>query len=82
MRLMNFEADRAVSFYNKATGILPAEDRRSMTPARVMAEVYGRILRKMRAEDFRVFEKRYRLGTLRKAAIVSRLSLFSMLSRG
>jgi phytoene/squalene synthetase len=53
-----------------------------MTPARIMAEVYGRILRKMRAEGFRVFEKRYRLGTLRKAAIVSRLSLFSMLSRG
>jgi phytoene synthase len=82
LRLMNFEADRAATFYNKAAAILPPEDRRSMTPARIMAEVYGRILRKMRAEGFRVFEKRYSLGTLRKAAIVSRLSLFSMLSRG
>lgn len=81
LRLMNFEADRALAFYNKAATNLPPEDRRSMTPARIMAEVYGRILRKMRAEGFRVFEKRYRLGTLRKAAIVGRLSLFSMLAR-
>jgi len=44
--------------------------------------VYGRILRKMRGEDFRVFEKRYRLGTLRKAAIVGRVSLFAMMRRG
>jgi len=82
LRLMNFEADRALSFYKKAAEVLPAEDRRSMTPARIMGEVYGRILRKMRREGFRVFEKRYRLGTLRKAAIVGRVSLFSMMRRG
>jgi phytoene synthase len=81
LRLMNFEADRAVAFYNKAAQLLPPADRRSMTPARIMAEVYGRILRKMRSENFRVFDKRYRLGTLRKAAIVTRLSLFSLLAR-
>jgi phytoene synthase len=80
LRLMNFEADRALAFYNKAATLLPPGDRRSMTPARIMAEVYGRILRKMRAENFRVFDKRYRLGTLRKAAIVTRVSLFSILS--
>ena len=82
LRLMNFEADRALTFYKKAAEVLPAEDRRSMTPARIMAEVYGRILRKMRAQGFRVYEKRYRLGTLRKAAIVGRVSLVSMLRRG
>jgi phytoene synthase len=81
LRLMNFQADRAVAFYNKAATLLPPEDRRSMTPARIMAEVYGRILRKMRGEGFRVFDKRYRLGTLRKAAIVGRVSLFSMRAR-
>jgi phytoene synthase len=82
LRLMNFEADRALTFYKKAAEVLPAEDRRSMTPARIMAEVYGRILRKMRREGFRVYEKRYRLGTLRKAAIVGRVSLFAMMTRG
>jgi phytoene synthase len=81
LRLMNFEADRAVAFYNKAAALLPPADRRSMIPARIMAEVYGRILRKMRFEGFRVFDKRYRLSTLRKAAIVTRVSLFSMFSR-
>jgi len=80
LRLMNFEADRAASYYQKAAAVLPPEDRRSMTPARIMAEVYGRILRKMRAEGFRVFDKRYRLGTLRKVAIVSRLSILSLVS--
>jgi len=82
LRLMNFEADRAIAFYNKAAGVLPAEDKRSMTPARIMAEVYGRILRKMRSEGFQVYEKRYRLSTLRKAAIIGRLSLVSMLAGG
>jgi phytoene synthase len=80
LRLMNFQADRAIAFYNKAAGVLPAGDKRSMTPARIMAEVYGRILRKMRSEGFQVYEKRYRLGNLRKAAIISRLSLVSMLA--
>ncbi len=82
LRLMNFEADRALSFYSKAAALLPAADRRSMAPARIMADVYLRILGKMRAEGFRVFEKRYRLGSLHKAAIVARVSLFSMLARG
>jgi phytoene synthase len=82
LRLMNFQADRAVTYYKKAVSLLPPEDRRSMTPARIMAEVYGGILRKMRAQDFRVYDRRYRLGALSKAAIVGRLSLFSMFSRG
>jgi phytoene synthase len=70
--LMSFEADRAATFYQNAAAELPPEDRRSMAPARIMSEVYGRILRKMRKEGFRVYEKRYRLGTLSKAAIVGR----------
>ena len=81
LRLMNFEADRATAYYNEAAGVLPREDRKSMTPARIMAEVYGRILRNMRAEGFRVFDKRYRVGKLRKAAIIGRFGLSSMLSR-
>jgi len=82
LRLMNFQADRANAYYKKAASLLPQVDRRSMTPARIMAEVYGRILRKMRSQGFRVFDRRYRLGAVRKAAIVSRLSLFSLFTRG
>jgi len=79
LRLMNFEADRAASFYEKAAAVLPRADRRSMTPARIMAEVYGGILARMRGEGFHVFEKRYRLSTLHKALIICRVSLLSML---
>lgn len=77
LRLMNFQADRAIAFYNKAGALLPPEDRRSMAPARIMAEVYGRILKKMRTGGFRVYDKRYRLSSPRKAYIIARLSLFS-----
>ena len=49
-----------------------------MTPARIMAEVYGRILRQMREDGFRVFEKRYSLSKLEKVAVVGRLSLFAL----
>ena len=78
-QLMDFQAGRALSYYEKAAGELPAEDRRSMTPARIMAEIYGRILQEMRKDGFRVFEKRYGLNKLQKAAVVGRLSLSALL---
>jgi 15-cis-phytoene synthase len=77
--LMNFEADRALGFYDKAARVLPHEDRRSMMPARIMANVYGGILKKMRRNEFQIYDNRYRLGSLRKAWIVTRVSLLSML---
>ena len=79
LSLMNFEADRALSFYETAVRVLPPEDRRSMTPARIMANVYGGILRKMRRDEFQIYDNRYRLSTLRKAMIVAKVSLLSML---
>jgi len=78
LRLMEFEAARALEYYQKAEAELPPEDRRPMVPARIMAAVYGRLLKKMRAGGFRVFEKRYSLSPLRKAAIVGRYSLMAL----
>jgi len=68
--LMEFEAERAVSFYKKAADELPPEDRRSMAAAEIMRMVYWRLLEEMRADKFRVFDKRYRLGRATKALIV------------
>lgn len=59
--LMNFETERALSFYAKARAELPREDRRTMLPAEIMREVYARLLAKIRKEEFRVFEKKFRL---------------------
>jgi phytoene synthase len=71
--LMEFETERALTFYGSAVASLPREDRKSMIAAEIMREVYGRMLARMRSEGFRVFEKRYSLSKLEKTAIVARV---------
>jgi phytoene synthase len=70
-RLMEFEAARAEGFFAKAAGLLPREDRRSMVAAEIMRSVYQALLSRMKADDFRVFEKEYRLSRLEKSARVA-----------
>jgi phytoene synthase len=70
--LMNHLADRAQGLFREAAACLPAADRVALVPARVMADIYQAILAKMRADGFRVFEKRYRIGAARKLAILSK----------
>jgi len=69
-KLMAFQAARAGALYAKARAELPAEDHRALTPARIMEGVYHRILTKMRRDNFRVFERTYRLNRLEKLAVV------------
>lgn len=61
-RLMAFECERAEAFYRKADEALPECDRRSMRSAELMRTIYSRILARIKAGGFRVFETRYRLG--------------------
>jgi phytoene synthase len=67
IKLLEFEAARAEEFFTAAANFLPPEDRRSMVAAEIMASIYRGLLRRMRADGFRVFEKQYRLGPLNKA---------------
>ena len=69
--LMQFQADRARSFYEKAKALLPREDRRSMIAAEIMNDVYRSLLRRMEQDRFRVFAKDYRLNRLQKAGRVA-----------
>jgi phytoene synthase len=71
LALMRFQAERARVFYSRAADLLPAEDRRSMVAAEIMASVYRALLRRMEADEFRVFEKEYRLNRLQKAGYVA-----------
>jgi phytoene synthase len=71
LRLMRFEAARAEAFFAHATGLLPREDRRSMVAAEIMRSVYQALLRRMKADGFRVFEKEYRLSRLEKSGRVA-----------
>jgi phytoene synthase len=70
-RLMEFEAARAEKFFAEAAALLPREDRRSMVAAEIMRSVYQALLRRMKADGFRVFEKEYRLTRLEKTGRVA-----------
>ncbi len=71
VNLMQFEADRAEAFFDRAKALLPREDRGAMMAAEIMASVYHTMLREMRSDGFRVFDKNYRVGKLHKAALVA-----------
>ena len=71
VRLMEFEAARARDFFSRAAAALPAEDRRAMGPAEIMASIYRGLLRQMELDKFRVFGKEYRLSKLEKASRIA-----------
>src|SRR6266699_615617 len=73
IQLMNLEAARAESLFAEATNLLPPEDRRSMLPAEIMRSIYQALLRRMKLDNFRVFEKRYRVSKLEKSGRVTAL---------
>jgi 15-cis-phytoene synthase len=69
--LMEFESRRAEDFFARAAALLPREDRRSMVAAEIMASVYHALLRRMKADRFRVFDKEYRLSKIEKSGRVA-----------
>lgn len=72
LELMAFEAGRAEGFFREAAAALPVVDRRALAPARIMGEIYQKLLDGMMRDGFRVFDRRYRVGRCRKLAIFSR----------
>jgi phytoene synthase len=71
VRLMQFQAERAHSFFREARRLLPPEDRRSMVAAEGMGAIYHALLRRMEKDRFRLFEKAYRLNHFEKVIIMS-----------
>ncbi len=70
LQLMHYQADRAQGYFREAAAVLPASDRKALTPARIMAGVYQDLLKQMRADGFNVFGKRYRVSRFRKLSIL------------
>lgn len=70
LALMDYQTERAERYYQEARKNLPPPDRRALVPAGIMAEIYHLLLERMRADRFRVFEKRYRVSKPRKLAIL------------
>ncbi len=72
--LMRFEAQRAREHYVKAEralNALPLHERRSLTVAEIMRGVYSRILHRIQAADFRVFDRRVTLSTRHRLAVAA-----------
>jgi len=67
---MTAQADRCDALFAQATDLLPAEDHKTLLAPRIMHRVYQTILKKMRADQFRVFDKRYSLNKLQKITIL------------
>jgi 15-cis-phytoene synthase len=69
-KLMQYQAERARSFYREAERVLPPEDRRSMVAAEGMRAIYFKLLQRMERDQYRVFEKEYRLTRFEKGMII------------
>ena len=71
-RLMEFEANRARSFYQAAERALPDEDRTTLLTAEAMRLIYGALLNRIVRSNYRVFGRRHSLSAPRKLFLVGR----------
>ncbi|MDP2833474.1 MAG: presqualene diphosphate synthase HpnD [Pseudomonadota bacterium] len=65
-RLMEFQYQRAEQTYDEALALLPAAERKSQRPGLIMAAIYRALLQEIRADGFRVLDRRTSLTPLRK----------------
>ena len=67
---MNDQSKRAEALYAKAAELLPREDFKALLAPRIMHRIYHSLLGKMRGDNFRVFDRRYRLNKFQKLALL------------
>jgi len=65
-RLMRFQAERALRYYDEAFALLPAQDRRAQRAGLIMAAIYRALLHEIERDGFRVLQHRISLTPLRK----------------
>jgi len=68
-KLMQFQAERAINFYDQAMAQLPQQDRKSQRPGLVMAGIYRALLDEIARDGFKVLDRRTSLTPLRKVWI-------------
>lgn len=71
-RLMEFQYQRALRTYAEALAMLPAADRKAQRPGLIMAAIYRALLEEIRADGYRVLDRRIALTPLRKLWIAWR----------
>ena len=67
---MNDQSKRAEALYAKAAELLPREDFKALLAPRIMHRIYHSLLGKMRGDNFRVLDRRYRLNKFQKLALL------------
>lgn len=67
--LMKFQCQRARAFFAAARQLLAAQDRSRMLAARIMAAIYYKLLERIEAANFNVFERRIAISKAEKAVI-------------
>jgi len=67
--LMRFEAKRAEEFFRMADNALDKTDKPALFPARAMQHIYFKLLKKLEAQNFNVFEKEIKVSKFDKVFI-------------
>lgn len=80
--LMDRQWRRATGCHEEALAHLPEGERHHMLAAEMMAQIYQELLANMRADNYRVFDRRYSLNPLRKAVILLGYNLRALLRTG
>jgi phytoene synthase len=73
VELMTFQCERVRAYYDKAAGLLPAEDRRAMLASEIMGGIYRRLLDEIEARRYNIFEEEVRLSAPAKLLIALRI---------
>ena len=64
--LLHFQAERADSYYQRALGQLPDQDRYAQRSGLIMTAIYQTLLSEIQADGYRVMQHRIRLTPVRK----------------
>jgi phytoene/squalene synthetase len=75
---MGFAGNRARQYFDNARLLLAEEDRRSLVAAEIMGAIYSRLLDKIEASHYCVFDHTYTLPTVRKLWIALSIWLHSV----
>lgn len=79
--LLQYQCDRARSFYEKARAELPPQDARRLVAARIMAAIYLEILDAIERSGYDVFARPIRVARPRRAVIAALVWTKTMIGR-
>lgn len=72
IQLMEYQATRALYYYEKATNLIPPEDRTLLATAEIMKNIYFHLLEEIKLQGYDVFRRRVSSSKLTKLFIAFR----------